>query len=83
MKEKLFWDFLEDKVKMETTGFLADIMLHLNDLNVKRLGKNHLVFNLISTIHAFQKNWNCLLLIFDVNFSTFANFWSNVKTILI
>ena len=55
MKAKLFSDFLEDDVKMETTGFLADIMLHLNDLNVKLRGKNHLVFNLISTARAFQK----------------------------
>ena len=41
VKAKLFLDFLEDDVKMETTGFLADIMLHLNDLNVKLQGKNH------------------------------------------
>ena len=40
---------------METTGFLADIMLHLNDPNVKLQGKNHSVFNLISTVCAFQK----------------------------
>ena len=53
MKAKLFLDFLD--VKMETMGFLADIMLHLNDLNVKLQGKNHPVFNLISTVCAFQK----------------------------
>ena len=40
---------------METAGFLADIMLHLNDLNVKLQGKNHSVFNLISTLRAFPK----------------------------
>ena len=55
VKAKLFLDFLEDDVKMETTGFLADIMLHLNDLNVKLQGKNHSVFNLISAVCAFQK----------------------------
>ena len=33
VKAKLFWHFLEDDVKMETTGFLSGIMLHLNDLN--------------------------------------------------
>ena len=40
---------------METTGFLEDIMLHLNDLNVKLQGKNHSVFNLISAVRAFKK----------------------------
>ena len=40
---------------METTGFLADAMLHLNDLNVKLQGKNRSVFNLISAVRAFQK----------------------------
>ena len=50
-------DFLEDDVKMEmrTTGYLADIMLHLNDLNVKLQEKSHSAFNLISTVRAFQK----------------------------
>ena len=55
VKAKLFLNFLEDDVKMETTGFLADIMLYLNDLNVKLQGKNHSVFNLISTVRSFQK----------------------------
>ena len=55
VKAKLFLDFLEYDVKMETTGFLAYIMLHLNDLNVKLQGKNHSVFNLISAVRAFQK----------------------------
>ena len=55
LKAKLFLDFLEDDVKTETTGFLADIMLHLNDVNVKLQGKNHSVFNFISTVRAFQK----------------------------
>ena len=55
VKAKLFLDFLEDDVKMETTGFLAEIMLHLNDLNVKLQGKNYSVFNLISAVRAFQK----------------------------
>ena len=41
VKAKLLFDFLEDDVKMETTGVLADIMLHLNDLDVKLQGKNH------------------------------------------
>ena len=74
MKAKLFLDFLDDDVKTETTGILVDIMLHLNDLNVKLRGKNHSVFNLISTVRTFQKRWNCLLLIFSINFSTFSNF---------
>ena len=50
----VFW-FLGDDVKMETMGFLADTMLYLNDLNVKLQGKNHSVFNLISTARTFQK----------------------------
>ena len=53
VKAKLFLDFLGDDVKMETMAFLVDIMLHLNDLNVKLQGKNHSVFNLISTARAF------------------------------
>ena len=40
-KAKLFLDFSGDDVKMETTGFSAAIMLHLNDLNVELQGKNH------------------------------------------
>ena len=79
VKVKLFLDFLEDDVKMQTTGFLANIMLHLNDLNIKLQGKNYSVFNLISTARTFKKNCNCLLLIFGVNFSTFPNFWSSVR----
>ena len=35
VKSKLFFDFLEDDLIMETTRFLADIMLHLNNLNAK------------------------------------------------
>ena len=27
----------------------------------------------------FKKNWNCLLLIFVVNFSTYPNVWSSIK----
>ena len=46
MKAKLFLDLLEDDVKMETTGFLADIMLHLNDLNVKLQEKKSPSFQL-------------------------------------
>ena len=46
VKAKLCLDFLEDDVEMETVGFLADIMLHLNDLNVQLQGKKSLSFQL-------------------------------------
>ena len=65
VKARLGLDFLEDDVKMETTEFLADIMLHLNDVNFKLQGKSHSVFNFISTVCAFQKKWNRLLLIWS------------------
>ena len=83
VKAKLFLDFLEDVVEMKTTGFLTDVMLHLNDLNVKLQGKNHSVFDLSQQFVNFEKNWNCLLLMFGVNFSTFPNFWSSVEAIFI
>ncbi|XP_068240265.1 protein FAM200B-like [Palaemon carinicauda] len=42
VKAKAFSEFLKDDKKIESVGFLADIMSHLNDLNVKLQGKNTL-----------------------------------------
>lgn len=55
VKANAFSDFLKDDKKMETVGFLTDMMSHLNDLNVKLQGEKHTIFNLISVIRAFQK----------------------------
>ncbi|XP_068242314.1 protein FAM200A-like [Palaemon carinicauda] len=55
VKAKAFSEFLKDNKKIESVGFLADIMSHLNDLNVKLQGEKHTISNLISAIQAFQK----------------------------
>ncbi|XP_068228008.1 protein FAM200B-like [Palaemon carinicauda] len=55
VKAKAFSEFLKDNKKIESVGFWADIMSHLNDLNVKLQGEKHTIYNLISAIRAFQK----------------------------
>ena len=40
---------------MEIVGFLTEIMSHLNDLNVKLQGKQHTIFDLITTVRSFKK----------------------------
>ncbi|XP_068235579.1 SCAN domain-containing protein 3-like [Palaemon carinicauda] len=55
VKAKAFSEYLKDDKKIESVEFLADIMSHLNDLNVKLQGEKHTISNLISAIRAFQK----------------------------
>ena len=74
VKAKSFLDFLEDDVKMETVGFLADIMLHLNDLNVQLPGKKSLSFQLFLYILMLNcKENNHLVFNFSQQFMRFKN----------
>ncbi|XP_068205777.1 protein FAM200B-like [Palaemon carinicauda] len=79
VKTKAFSEFSKDDKKIESVGFLADIMSHLNDLSVKLQGEKHTISNLISAIRAFQKKLNFSRTIFRANFSIFQDFWRNVK----
>ena len=55
VKSKAFLTFPRYDKQIEIAGFLTDIMSHLNDLNVKLQGKQHTIFDLITTIRFFQK----------------------------
>ena len=54
VKSKAFLTFLKDDKQMEIVGLLTDIILHLNDLNVKLQGKQHIcttLFKIILTLY--------------------------------
>ena len=74
VKSKAFLTFLKDYKQMEIFGFLTDVMSHLNDLNVKLQGKQHIIFDLITTIRSFQKKFKIFKFDVQNNFFYFPKF---------
>jgi len=57
-KAKVFSAFLGNDKERETVVFLADIVQHLNDLNIKLQGGKLTTLDLITTMRPFQKTFN-------------------------
>ena len=77
IKSKAFLMFLMIN-KYKIVVFLTDIKSHLNDLNVKLQGKQHPIFDLITTICSFQKKLEIFKFDLQNNFCHF-HFWSSVE----
>lgn len=54
-KASNFTVFLNDKKNMDIVAFLADIMSHLNGLNLQLQGKNNSICELMTSVRSFQR----------------------------
>ena len=83
VKSKAFLTFLRDDKQMEIVGFLTNIMSHLNDLNVKLQGKQHTIFDLITTIHSFQKKFRIFKFDVQNNFFYFPKLLEQCRAVFL